>query len=321
MSLNSTAAEVGKDGERTRLNPTTTAPIYGNNGRSEPPTTSMSARTTDVEQTSSYPMGNDDHEDDDYETATLTDVKKAAVFGALDGVLTSFAVVAGAAGGGLSPQTILIVGISSIVADGLSMGLGEYLSTKAMNDYMEVERKRQEWGLAHHRQGEMETMITMYMRRGMSHEDAQEISSRLSKYDDCFVDAMMSEEVGSRAAPLDEGGSIGEGLVTFISFALAGALPLLVYAFSPLILAAGGRDDGGVDGEGGEMPPSSSGWLFLWACLVTSVALFAIGIIKATFVARAWLGSGVETLVLGGCCAGLAYEIGTVVASCVKVMD
>lgn len=42
---------------------------------------------------------------------------------------------------------------------------------------------------------------------------------------------------------------------------------------------------------------------------------------QATFVARAWLGSGIETLVLGGCCAGLAYEIGSVVATCVGVMD
>lgn len=43
-------------------------------------------------------MGGDDNDDDEYETASLNDVKKAAVFGALDGVLTSFAVVAGAAG-------------------------------------------------------------------------------------------------------------------------------------------------------------------------------------------------------------------------------
>ncbi|CAM9698772.1 unnamed protein product, partial [Ectocarpus sp. 8 AP-2014] len=75
---------------------------------------------------------------------------KAAVFGALDGVLTSFAVVAGASGGGLGTQAVLIVGVSSIVADGLSMGLGEYLSSKAMNEYMDIERKREEWELANH---------------------------------------------------------------------------------------------------------------------------------------------------------------------------
>ena len=55
-------------------------------------------------------------------------------------------------GGGLGTQAVLIVGISTIIADGLSMGLGEYLSSKAMNEYMAIERKREEWELANHRQ-------------------------------------------------------------------------------------------------------------------------------------------------------------------------
>lgn len=55
-------------------------------------------------------------------------------------------------GGGLGTQAVLIVGVSTIVADGLSMGLGEYLSSKAMNEYMDIERKREEWELANHRE-------------------------------------------------------------------------------------------------------------------------------------------------------------------------
>ena len=98
---------------------------------------------------------------------------------------------------------------------------------------------------------------------------AQEVSSRLAKYDDCFVDAMVAEGIGSFATPLDEGGSIREGLVTFAAFALCGLLPLLAYALSPLISAAAGGDG-----------PASQGTLFLWACLVTAAALFAIGVVK-----------------------------------------
>ncbi|CAN0317694.1 unnamed protein product, partial [Discosporangium mesarthrocarpum] len=75
---------------------------------------------------------------------------KAGVFGALDGILTSFAIVAGAAGGGLSSGVILILGVSNMIADGLSMGLGEYLSAKAMNEYIDVERQREEWELKNH---------------------------------------------------------------------------------------------------------------------------------------------------------------------------
>lgn len=91
------------------------------------------------------------------------------------------------------------------------------------------------------------------------------MSTRLAKYDDCFVDAMMADGVGSFATPLDEGGSIREGLVTFASFAASGVLPLLVYALSPLLSTDG---------------PVSQGTLFFWACLVTAAALFAIGVVK-----------------------------------------
>lgn len=111
------------------------------------------------------------------------------------------------------------------------------------------------------------------MRRGMSREDAREVSVRLAKYDDCFVDAVMvAEGVGSSmfaSPPLDEAGSIREGLVTFGSFALSGIVPLLSYALSPLISASGSSGD-----------PVSQGALFLWACLLTAVALFSIGVVK-----------------------------------------
>jgi vacuolar iron transporter family protein len=55
---------------------------------------------------------------------------QAMLFGALDGVLTSFAICAGAAGGGLGLDVVLILGFSNILADALSMGVGEYLSSK-----------------------------------------------------------------------------------------------------------------------------------------------------------------------------------------------
>lgn len=301
MSLNSEHRR-RKEDERVPLYPEAQAGY--SNGRGQ-------GSSGDVEEAGS-PIDEDEHDD----SARDDDIRKAAVFGALDGVLTSFAIVAGAAGGGLGTQAVLILGVSSIFADGLSMGLGEYLSSKAMNEYIDLERKREEWELTHHRQGEIDTMVALYMRRGMTREDAEEVLTRLSKYDQFFVNVMMAEELGlpSYAAPLDEGGSIREGLVTFASFAVSGVLPLLVYALSPMFSASSSSSTS----EG--MEPLSQATLFLWACVVTACALFAIGVVKASFVSRSWLGSGMETVVLGACCAGLAYEIGAVVASCVKGM-
>lgn len=56
---------------------------------------------------------------------------KSAVFGACDGIITTFAVVAGVMGAGLSTKVILILGIGNMVADGLSMAIGDYLGERS----------------------------------------------------------------------------------------------------------------------------------------------------------------------------------------------
>ena len=53
------------------------------------------------------------------------------VYGANDGIITTFAVVAGVTGGALSPRTVVIVGTANLLADGLSMGVGNYLSIRS----------------------------------------------------------------------------------------------------------------------------------------------------------------------------------------------
>lgn len=68
---------------------------------------------------------------------------KPIIFGGLDGTLTAFAIVAGAAGGKLSTGVVLILGFSNILADALSMGVGEFLSSKAENEWILSERRRE----------------------------------------------------------------------------------------------------------------------------------------------------------------------------------
>jgi VIT1/CCC1 family predicted Fe2+/Mn2+ transporter len=62
------------------------------------------------------------------------------VYGANDGVITTFAVVAGVTGGTLSPATVLVLGVANLLADGLSMGVGNYLGIRSDERVREAEQ-------------------------------------------------------------------------------------------------------------------------------------------------------------------------------------
>lgn len=220
---------------------------------------------------------------------------KSMIFGGLDGILTSFAIVAGAAGGNLGIEAVLVLGFSNIFADAFSMGIGEYLSSKAHNEYVMRERAREAWELNNYREGEIKEMVDIYSDKGLSREDADLIVRTMAKYDSFFVDVMMVEELGLQV-PDPQEDLIKEGVIMFLSFSGFGALPLLGYAVCPLLF-----------------PNLPAHTLFLIACAVTAITLFLMGAVKARFTTRRWYVSALEMLVLGGCCAAVAYEIGSLV--------
>ena len=141
-------------------------------------------------------------------------------------VLTSFAIISGSVGANLSPVAILALGISNVLADALSMGAGEFLSSRSYNNYVRKEREREMWELQNYPQGEIEEMVNLFIARGMGPEDAREVIQRMAKYKDFFVDIMMTEEL---ALPVPTGEdtmeSLKEGGVMFASFIICGLVP------------------------------------------------------------------------------------------------
>ncbi len=192
---------------------------------------------------------------------------KPIIFGGLDGILTSFAIVAGAAGGQLSPKTVLILGFSNIFADALSMGVGEFLSSKAENEWILSEREREMWEMENYPEGELKEMEEIYVGKGMSPDDAQLVVATMAKYKDFFVDVMMVHELDLRV-PEDDylQENFQEGIVMFCSFAAFGAFPLLGYVIIPT-----------------SFPDLSTETLFMSACVVTGIVLFLMGCVKSLF--------------------------------------
>ena len=218
---------------------------------------------------------------------------KSALFGGLDGIITTFAVVAGAGGGGLSVPVVLIMGFSSLVADALSMGVGDALSSKAESDVAARERKREAWELDNYPEGEIHEMVELYSSKGVPREDASLIVQTMAKHREFFIDVMMRDELGMEP-PEPDGGScdfIKAGAICFASFLVCGSVPLLGYvAFVP---AGWGRDA-----------------LFALSCALTAVMLFILGALKSRFTLHSWYASGLEVLLVGGSCAAAAYLIG-----------
>ncbi len=218
---------------------------------------------------------------------------KSVVLGGLDGIVTTFAVVSGATGGGLGIDVILVLGFSNILADALSMGVGDALSSKAEQEYILAEKDRETWEMENYPEGEIQEMIEIFTKKGMSKEDAEMVMQKYAEYPDLFVEFMMNFELDLRI-PTQNDNPWKHGLVTFCSFIFFGLFPLLGYAFL-YNTSINERD------------------LFIISCNVSSIMFFILGATKTKFSKKEWYYGGMEILFMGSCTAAVSYLIGFLV--------
>ena len=121
---------------------------------------------------------------------------RSLVLGGLDGIVTTFAVVSAATGGNLSDRVLLLMGFANLVADGMSMGLGDFLSSKAEKDYTVKELDREIWEFENYPKGEIEEMVELYVRRGLEEGDARTIVTTMAKVREtgvfCFFGSLLA---------------------------------------------------------------------------------------------------------------------------------
>ncbi len=217
---------------------------------------------------------------------------KSMVYGGLDGIVTTFAVVAGVAGASLSSGIVLIMGFANLIADGMSMAIGDYLSSKAENEYNAAERRREEWEVETYPEGERKELVELYMDKGMAEEDAVRIVDIISRDKKTWVDIMMVEELGIIE---EEESPLKNALVTFFSFGLFGFVPLAAYIVARFV-------------------PLFADYTFLTACILTALTLFLLGAQKVRITNRNWFASGLEMLLIGGIAAAAAYGVGALLS-------
>jgi VIT1/CCC1 family predicted Fe2+/Mn2+ transporter len=157
------------------------------------------------------------------------------VYGATDGTVTTFAVVAGVMGASLSSAVVLILGFANLFADGFSMAISNYLSLKSRNE-----------------------MSSMHMRR--YHREYLKNPKKTA-------------------------------LATFAAFLLIGFIPLL-----PFVV--------------GIFYPRVETYQFNLSICLTAIAFLIVGAVKGNVIGKAKIKSALETLVVGGIAAALAYGVG-----------
>ncbi|MEX2160661.1 MAG: VIT1/CCC1 transporter family protein [Anaerolineales bacterium] len=210
------------------------------------------------------------------------------VYGGLDGIVTTFAVVSGVAGAQLSSDIVLILGLANLFADGFSMAVGSYLSTQSEQEYYQRERDREMWEVEHFPEGERAELLELYKARGYSEKDARDLVEIQSRDPKRWVDAMMVDELGMLP---DERKPLISSLTTFGAFVVAGAVPLLVYLLGLFT----------------QIPAANT---FPISLGLSGLALFGLGAAKVLVTHRNPLRSGLEMLLVGGLAAGVAYVVG-----------
>ena len=154
---------------------------------------------------------------------------KSIVFGGLDGIMTTFAIITAAAGVGADYKTILILGLSNKIADAFAMGFGEFVGGMAEIDYAVAERAREEWEVENCFDSEVEEMVGIYVNRGIEEADARRMVAIISKDPKTFVDFMMVDELQLMVDTEDVWAPVKQGCVMFLSFAGFGIIPLCAY--------------------------------------------------------------------------------------------
>ena len=212
------------------------------------------------------------------------------VYGSIDGAVTTFAIVAGVMGAGLSPGIILILGFANLFADGFSMAAANFQASRARNEYIEMKRKQEEWEIDHLEDQEKDEIRDIYRKKGFKDKLLEEVVRTITSRRKVWVDTMMKEELG-----LIEGGKrpIDGSVSTFVGFNLVGLIPLIPFMLFVLIGNTTNHDGA-----------------FTYSILLVASAFFTVGFIKGKIVKKSKTLSGLFTLMIGGIAAIVAYLIG-----------
>lgn len=225
----------------------------------------------------------------------LGDYIHDVVYGGNDGIVTTFAVVAGTMGADLPHYVVIILGLANLLADGTSMGTGSYLATKSEMDQYKRLRKEELEEIEEDPELETEEVREFYRAKGLDEEDVERVTQAIVSDKDTWADVMMLEEHGltenSASHPL------AHGITTFCSFIVFGTIPLIPYLF-------------GIERD----------LRFTVAIWSTFAALAILGLTRSWVTKERWFRGPLEIIFIGALGAVVAYIIGMLLRDVAEVV-
>lgn len=210
-------------------------------------------------------------------------VLRDAVYGAIDGAVTTFAIVSGVAGAGLSPFVIIALGLANVLADGFSMAAANYSGTRAELDNTRRIREIEKRHIRDFPEGEKLEVREILARKGLSGQVLSQATDAITQDREAWISLMLDGEYG--LASVDPH-PVKSALTTFAAFLLAGIIPLF-----PFLLGLQNA--------------------FTVSAIMTMVTFAMIGAFKSRWSLAPWWRSAFETVLIGGSAAGIAYAVGT----------
>ena len=232
-----------------------------------------------------------EHKDTEHHISKLAEFLKQIVYGGNDGIVTTFAVVAGFAGFGsgevaqIGAMAVLLFGIANLLADATAMGLGEFLSARSAQDVFRATREKELREIKTNPDMEFAETIEILEERGISRNDAEQLGTIFLRNPEFMADFMMTYEIGL-PDPSEDSPAMN-GLATFTAFLIFGVVPLIPYfIFAPT--------------------PET----FKLSVIATGLALVTLGLLRWRVTDETVTRCVGETVLVGGTCAVIAYAVG-----------
>ncbi|MDE0802150.1 MAG: VIT1/CCC1 transporter family protein [Acidimicrobiales bacterium] len=210
------------------------------------------------------------------------------VYGAVDGAITTFAVVAGARGASLAASVVVALGFANLVADGFSMSIGNYLGVRTAEERRERVLAEEHEHIERVPDGEREEIRQIFRAKGFTGEDLDRAVEVITADRDRWAQTMMVEEHGFASV---EAQPWKTAAATFGAFCMAGVVPLLPF----VVELVGGM---------------TLGSPFAVSAMATGLAFLLIGAVRGRVTGGSSLRSALQTLALGGTAASLAFGVG-----------